>query len=339
MPGIEQLQFAQRFPFSSAAKRFLKESGLKLDSVGEEVLNRAAIMISHAAAGKDYVIEIGSSDLLEQEITAFPIAKILISLMKEPQLYKSFSSMVSKSSFNYIEKSADRKQLSLDLAKDLGIEFELAEEKSFFVLVPIRQFLSIKFNDPTLKLVHQTLHNGKVLLNINLFCRFIAELIFLRVFESLPVEMGEIPASFKPFARQLSTQVKRKQFEEFNFKVEGKVNANLFSPCIASLYKQQIEGGHLPHMARFFLASFLNAVGMTPQQILMVFKKSPNFDEKIASYQIRRIAEQNYSPASCEKIKSYGLCKETDCRVKHPLSYYRRMLRASRAEKQKNKFS
>ena len=333
MPSIEQLQFAQRFPFSSASKRFLKESGLKLDSVGEEVLNRAAIMISHAAAGKEYVVDIRSSDLLEHEIVAFPIAKILLSLMKDPSLYRSFSSMISRSTFNYIEKSADRKQLSLELAKDLGIEFELVDEKSFFVSIPLQQFLSIKFNDSSLKLVHQTVQNGRVMLNINLLCRFISELVFLRVFESLPVELGEIPSSFKQFARQLSSQVKRRQFEEFNFKVEGSVNANLFPPCLASLYKQQIEGEHLPHMARFFLASFLNAVGMSQQQILMVFKKSPNFDEKIASYQIRRIAEQNYAPASCEKIKSYGFCKEAGCGVKHPLRYYRRKLRASRIKK------
>jgi DNA primase large subunit len=333
MPTLEQFRFAQRFPFSSAAKRIVKESRLSLDAVPEEIMNRAAVMISHAFREKEYTLNINSRELLEQEILAFPIAKILVSLMKNPYLYKSFSSMAGRSAFSYLGRSAEKKQLSLDLAKELGIEFELSEQKAFFVSVPLQRYLGIKFNDKSLKLVNQSLEKGQVFLNINLFCRFLGETVFLKVFSDLPVDTSSVPTLFKTFARQLSQQMSKAEFVEFNFKVEGKINPNAFPPCIALLYKKQLEGERLPHMARFFLATFLNAVGMPEKQILAVFKKSPDFNEKIASYQIRRIVGQKYAPASCEKIKSYGFCSNVECREKHPLGYYRRELR--RLSKQK----
>ncbi len=335
MPNIEQLRFAQRFPFSSLAKGIVKELDIQLDSVDEEILNRAAIIISHAFQGKGYVLEIKSRDLLEQEIAAFPIAKILVSLMKDPFIYKSFSATVARSTFLYLKNSPERKQLSLDLAKDLSLDFEVADAKGFFVSMPLQQYLSIPFNDPALKLVNQQLEEGRVFLNINLFCRFLGEIVFLKVLHSLPTETDALPASFKTFAKQLYQQLKKSQQLEFNFKVEGTVNPNAFPPCTASLYQRLLNGEQLPHMARFFLATFLNAVGMPQHQTLAVFKKSPDYDEKIASYQIKRIVEQNYAPASCEKIQSYGFCPSAECRVKHPLSYYRRQLKLLRGQKQK----
>jgi len=83
----------------------------------------------------------------------------------------------------------------------------------------------------------------------------------------------------------------------------------------------------LPHTARFYLASFLNRVGMPKEQIILAFKKSPDFNEKIALYQINRIVKQDYTPASCDKIRAAGFCPSADCNVRHPLSYYRRQLR------------
>jgi len=83
-------------------------------------------------------------------------------------------------------------------------------------------------------------------------------------------------------------------------------------------------------MANFTLATFLNSIGMPKARILELFKKSPNFSERIASYQLDRIAKQNYAPPSCDKIRSYGLCPNKDCPARHPLSFYRRL--AKRAE-------
>ena len=326
MPTLEQLRFAQRFPFSSQAKRILKDQGLSLNDVSEETMNRATIMIGRAFKGKEYTLSINSTDLLEQEIAAFPIAKILVSFMGEG-MHKSFASTIARSTFFYLEKDADKKQLSLDLAKDLGVEAEVLEQNGFFVSLSLPHFLAIQFKDPALKLVNQYLESGRVRLNINLFCRFLAETVFVRVLSSLPVETKSLPSSFKELAKNLSGELNKEQQRDFNFKFEGKLNPNAFPQCMASMYQKQIDGESLPHMARFFLAAFLNSIGMPKPQITEAFMKSPNYDEKIAGYQIDRIISQKYSPPSCDKVRDYGFCPDAGCRVKHPLSFYRRALR------------
>ncbi len=59
-------------------------------------------------------------------------------------------------------------------------------------------------------------------------------------------------------------------------------------------------------------------VGYTYEEVLEVYRHLPNFDEKIAGYQIKKILEKKYSVANCETLKSNGLCVK-DCKVKHPL--------------------
>lgn len=332
MASLEQLRFAQRFPFSGRARTILKGLNLSLSEVSDETLERAAIMVSKAFKGSEYVLTLKSSDLLEQEIAAFPVAKILVSLIDDEALYRGFSAMVAKSTFLYLEKDPDKKQLALGLLEDFEIDFGLADENGFFVSVPLVQYLGVKFKDSALKVVNQNIESGRVFLNVNLLCRFVAALVLSKVSGSLPVPTSDIPAGFKEFARQLKGS-KKAYSEKIVFNAEGKISPNAFPPCIAELYQKQMAGAHLAHIARFFLASFLNAVGMPYVSIFEIFKKSPNFDEKVASYQLKRIVSQNYAPASCEKIKGYGLCKDVDCRVRHPMSYYRRELRKESSKK------
>jgi hypothetical protein len=99
------------------------------------------------------------------------------------------------------------------------------------------------------------------------------------------------------------------------------------------MYSQLSAGNKLPHLANFTLATFLNSIGMPKARVLELFKKSPNFNERIASYQLDRIAKQDYSPPGCDKIRSYGLCPSKACPAKHPLSFYRRQARKAAGAK------
>ena len=66
------------------------------------------------------------------------------------------------------------------------------------------------------------------------------------------------------------------------------------------------------------MAVFLCAVGYTYEEVLEAYRHLPNFDEKIAGYQIKKILEKKYSVANCETLRSNNLCVK-DCGVKHPL--------------------
>jgi len=107
------------------------------------------------------------------------------------------------------------------------------------------------------------------------------------------------------------------------------------------LYADLLEGKNLSHFARFDLTTFLNAVNMPESEILKAFSNTPNYDEKITAYQVRKLIKggaqgRGYSPGSCSKIKTHALCV-ADCDVKHPTQFYRRELRKAKPKKESQK--
>ncbi len=326
MHTVEQLLFAQHFPFSNAARKIVAEENPSLEELPREVLQRAELMAEHAFFGKKYSFELHSSDLLLQEILAFPVAKIIVSFAGQPSLFKKFSALVADSAFDFLLSSKDKPKAAVALANDFGLKFDFSEKRDFFVSMPLQDFLEAKPSEGSLKLVNQLVVNGRVFLDLNGFCRFLREKSFEAVSKTLPVPVKGLPKNLELVGKRLKASAKKREQRLFKEAFSGKVAPDSFPPCVAQLYSTLASGQKLPHMANFSLAAFLNSVGMPKAQILALFKKSSNFKERIASYQLDRIVKQNYAPPSCEKMKEYGFCQSTDCRVRHPLSFYRRAL-------------
>lgn len=329
--------FAQRFPFTEAARKIVLEENPSLDALPEPLLERAELMARHAFLGKKYAFELHSSDLLLQEILAFPVAKIIISFAAQPSLYRAFASMVADSAFFFIASEKGKGKLAIGLASELGLEFDFPDSKAFFASMPLAQYVSAPLQGDSLRLVNQFVGHGSVFLDLNSFCRFLRQKAFQIVFSSLPVPVQGLPKRLEGLGKRLQADAKAREQKAFGEAFKGSVAPEAFPPCIAAMYSQLSSGQKLAHMANFTLATFLNSIGMPTAKILALFKKSPNFSERIASYQLDRIAKQNYAPPSCEKIRSYALCPNRDCTARHPLSLYRRRAKMAADEKDAEK--
>ena len=339
MAAVEALKFSQKYPFSRTAKNVLKEMNLSLEDVSMETIKRARVMIELASIGKEYEVEeINHSELLKNEILAFPVAKIMLSFLNKNQLNEKFALMLSKTTFNYLAKEKNRNEILLNLADDLDLKFSLSNDENFFVTLNLLDYLKINFNEEFLKLVNQKVKAGKVYLDENDFMRFISELVFTRIYESLPADVHNVPSKFKIMSRELAMDVVASQKRYAEFKFTGKVKPEFFPPCVSEIYNSLLEGKNIQHSARFVLATFLAGVGMSSNDIIEIFKKAPNYKESTTKYQVERIAGKKgtkYAPPSCAKIKEYTLCNSKTCNVKHPLSYYKRELSKERKNKQK----
>jgi DNA primase large subunit len=112
--------------------------------------------------------------------------------------------------------------------------------------------------------------------------------------------------------------------------LHGKVEVENFPPCFSELYSHLDSGQQLNHLGNFALATFLIAISMPRDKILELYKKAPNFDEKISSYHIDRMMKgKKYTPASCNTMRSYDLCIQNGAlcpSIKNPLQYYRRKI-------------
>jgi DNA primase large subunit len=76
----------------------------------------------------------------------------------------------------------------------------------------------------------------------------------------------------------------------------------------------------------------LLSIGFSVDEVLEVFKVTPDFREDIARYQIEHIAglrgsRTKYLPYKCENMRSYGLCRWKCENVRHPLQFFFRAAR------------
>lgn len=340
MAAVEALKFSQKYPFSRTAKNVLREMNLSLEEVPLETMKRARVMIELASIGKEYEVEeINHSELLKNEILAFPVAKILLSFLNKNSLNEKFAIMVSKTTFNYLSKEKKRNEILLNLADDLDLKVSLSNDENFFITLNLLDYLKINFNEEFLKLVNQKVKSGKVYLDENDFMRFIAELVFIKIFESLPADITNVPSKFRTMSQELALDVIASQKRYAEFKFTGKIKPEYFPPCVSAIYNDILEGKNIPHSARFYLATFLAGIGMQSSEIIEIFKKASNYKESTTKYQVERIAGKKgikYAPPSCAKIKEYTLCNSKACNVKHPLSYYKREFANEKKNKQTN---
>lgn len=328
---MNKMVFSQRFPFSPKAKEVLKQLNIDVNNVPQSAIKKAALIISRAFTNNPYSFDpLASNENIEIELMAFPIAKMLVSLMRTPNMPQKLALFYHKSTFNYLIESKNFNDDVTELAQDLRIDFALPEGKGFFAEVSLLDFLQIHFIDEEIKLVNLPVVNGRVLLNNNSFARFLAEVAYQRIIDSLPIPAEQIPKSFQSLARSIDSQLSVVEKKNFDLKLSGKIDSNLFPPCMSSLYNNQLGGKKLSYVERLTLASFLYQLGMTREEMLLVFSKSPDFDKKIAAYHIEKIFEKQLSAPACRKIAEQGLrVKECDkeCTVKHPLQYYISKLR------------
>jgi DNA primase large subunit len=231
MAEMEELVIAQKYPFSEEAREVVKEKGLNLEQLPEEIINRAALMISYAWKKKPYRLEnIASQELLEYEILAFPTAKILLSFINDQYLNEKFCQMIADAAFFHIEKEKNKTQTALNMAKNFGLDFVLTDKQDYFVEMELKDFLKASFSSH-LKLVNQSLENGKIFLKENEFARFISMYVFAEILDSLPVNLKGIPDYYKKASEQIKKQLKSQQLKRIELKFGGKIEGYVFAAC------------------------------------------------------------------------------------------------------------
>jgi len=330
MNSLDSLAFAQKFPFLEKAKHIVKETGLSIDSVPEEVLNRAVLMVKAGVQGKKYYPKISSSsELMKNEILAFPVAKIIVSKMNSSTALDSFSELFSKNSFNFLSKEKNEKIIDFGLM--LKLKFDPLLEEKTFTSMKVLDYLENDFTLTQMKLVNKKIDSGKILLSKNDFLRVISQKVFLLIRNSLPIQLDSTPKKILLKAKEINSVLEKIYSSKSISTYFGPIKPELFSPCMKEIYNKLLNGENTPHLGRFAIASFLVQLGMQEKQLIDLFRKTPNFNEKTTSYQIKRLIQKkdSFSSPSCSKIREYGLCN-FNCSVKHPLQFYKNKLEESK---------
>lgn len=215
--------------------------------------------------------------------------------------------------------------------------------------IPLRKYLEVVssrlIHDQSYGLANLIISSSRVYLDRHLFARIIEERIFQAVIEQIDNSDIEETAEIKDIleeARNLIVQYQTKIAGRKEISIEKSraiapgdqqltlVIEDLFPPCIRKVIDTINSGGNPSHHERFNLAAFLGNIGLGVDEILEYFKKTADYKDRIARYQVEHIlglrgSRVKYKPYNCDRMKSINICPITDqCPGgKNPLSVYR----------------
>ena len=141
------------------------------------------------------------------------------------------------------------------------------------------------------------------------------------------MKVSEVPILIKSKADELRKKYSGHYVHRNQFKILE------YPPCIKHAMEIINKGENLPHSARFMLATYMLAIGKSEEQVIEIFKNSPDYNEKITRYQVEHLAGMKgshikYSVPSCDRLRTEDLCyavKECENLI-NPIQFGRRKL-------------
>ncbi len=325
--------FMAKYPVLPKAREFLADY-FDIDIgelAGDEykgAIERAAERVVQTIRRKR--ISFDSSNMIDykSEILSFPVAIGLVVAINDDRLRQMFSIAEAKKCFDLM--AAGGTDEILEVANNMLFPITETEEKGergLSLKVPEYLRHSPQFWGPSWKLTNRRIVGGRVLLSSLELARLLEESIREQVLERtrraidhrgfsglLKNEFELITQEWGIFKTQLGT-----------FAIEERRDT---PPCMVRLSSRQGKGENLSHVERRSLATYLIAIGRNVEELMEIFKTSPDFNERIARYQLEHLAGQRggrrkYLPPSCKTMKTYGLCfPDQWCdNIRNPLQY------------------
>lgn len=302
---------------------------LASDVLYEGVREKAMERIHFALEREEIPIDFHSEEDCRLEVMTYILARILVAASRDGHLIRWYSLAEAVRGRKLLDRAPDT--VVLQIAGYLGLGAYHSSSGQQFDM----DFISYLRYSNTLKsyewkLSNQSLAGGSVRLEREKVLRLIQEALKLK-FEndlgdmSIPDELKRLFS--EPLGEILGITSRLR--ESYERQITSVVIPTRFPPCIHNLIETTRAGENVSHSGRFAMTAFLLHIGMKIDDIVNLFKVSPDFREDLARYQVEHIGGEisgtDYESMACKTMITYGLCigKDTLCeRISHPLSYY-----------------
>ncbi len=358
---------SSKYPFLVDIDEFIEKKwpGLSLVELllhnAAGILDKAIDNLKAIALGKT---SLERSEGTESEVILFYATMLLIALTGNKWLLDRACLHYAKRSAGSLIKEPPENVVSIALALGVSVNYSpntspripIGARKGSIIYkelpydLPVEQYLKyVKriASDPKYSLVNQVVSSGKAYIDKETLVRILEERMFEYLREKFkPIE--ERPIQLKDALDKVNEALgstgklnvgyslesggASRVDEPYLGRIGGKLIETALPPCIMRMLESLKKGENLSHSARFTLAAFLIKAGASIEEVLGLFKHSPDFNERIARYQIEHTAglrgsRRSYMPYSCSKMKITGLCPmEAGCNVKNPIVAYKRNL-------------
>jgi DNA primase large subunit len=287
----------------------------------------------------------------EVELLSFPIAVMMAISTNDKLLKRRYALAEAKRAYNLLRQENEEKITAI--AKKLGLRTKPAKTynensritSSGFYLDFIDYLKGAGiFHERKWKLVNRTMQHGEVQVTKDEAARLTAEQIRAHMEEKLGAKtdlkidltLPQDVVNRTEKLKQLHSTLRKVQEEE----MPKETVIDAFPPCVQKLYKTALDKGHLSHIERFTLTSFLLNAGMPVENVVECFRPASDFSEKMTRYQVEHIAGgrgagEKYVPPKCDTLRTHGICTGGDeiCeKTWRPLQYYQKKIRLLKSQ-------
>lgn len=325
-----------KYPFLQEASDYIQETKFDFAEFDRpemiHIINRAVEKLENELEGKIY----SNLDEYEIEIMTFLVSLLLIKsigleeVSKKCCLFEAMRVERFLSTDLSIERSQKKKLLVQKIFQELfNINIDVDSTYSICKLsIPDYLLRASKMYEQEWKLINRSVKDGYVYLDTDEAVRLIrnelSNLIYTRIKN---MKVYEVPILIKTKADELRKKYSGRYVYRNQFKILE------YPPCIKHAMEIINKGENLPHSARFMLATYMLAIGKTEEEVIEIFKNSPDYNEKITRYQVEHLAGKKgshikYSVPSCDRLRSEDLCfavKECENLI-NPIQFGRRKL-------------
>jgi DNA primase large subunit len=319
-----------RYPFIPEALAYVREKGYSIDDiVSRPAYGRVRTRGKRRVLESLITQEAPKDDVPlqpEEELLSYPVARMLISISKDPYLIRRYAIWESKRAYGFLVN--DREDILLSVGRDFSLPARV-EGRDYVLHFTDYLRYAAPLRDPVWKLISRKIVNGMVYITKEAYARLIEEAIRERIHASPSTVPEPMAIQLKPYADEVVLELNKLK-SKMNMDVGGDVTREAFPPCMKYLLADLQKGVNLPHTARFALTSFLANLGYDKDQIMELYRMAPDFREDLTRYQVEHITGAGgteYTSPSCKTMTTYGNCygKDKLCEyVNHPLTYYRR---------------
>ncbi len=346
MPREIEPKVLAKYPFLNEASLYVKDTYFDLTEFDRvemnDIVNKAFNKINDYLRNgdSDYQInyQMTNHALVQDEALTFIASLLIIKSVSVDEITKKFALMESMRFEKYLISDLrdtfgheKKKYILFKIFKELfDTDILLDEKNTLFYKIRIRDYIkySINFHEQEWKLVNRSVYKGFVYLNANEIVRLFRNELSLFIIKKIKeMRLDEFPAVIS----QRGQAIKDYWQSNNRFVYSYSNNMNVTPPCIDHLYKQIEKGENLPHSARLLLGTFLLSTNKSVDEIVNVFSKLPDFNERVTRYQLNHLAgkkgsSKKYNVPSCEKIKLEDLCHENNlCKgISNPIQLTRR---------------
>jgi DNA primase large subunit len=321
MPLTLDIKDLAKYPFLKEAQEEVSRRNPSLErfvqsNYGRNVLNHAAerVMSAISAGREGKTPEIRDA---EGDLFSYAFARIIVTCLAERGITERHARYEAHRALSFLREESPA--LRDFVAGRIGIDTH-ADRISVIQFVELTSSL----RENSWRLINREIIGGSVLLQEMEIDELIRERIRSILVKQFPLPVPKIMCdTITPVLSGISASYQEQVLQQF-----GEVDEESFPPCINALVKAITEGTNLPHQGRFAITAFLHAIGLSPQEIVELYCRAPDFDVEKTMYQVEHITGARgteYTAPSCATLRTYGFCVKRDSlceHVNHPLNYY-----------------